>query len=85
MSKEDDKKRAETGPNSAGQSGDDQGLSQTAEADAESVDELVREGQSADAAAIEGVENAGDPAEVRVRQLRVDDVPEEYLQPDQDR
>jgi hypothetical protein len=34
----------DVGPNSAGQSGDDQGLRDTAEANSESVKELVDEG-----------------------------------------
>jgi len=69
-----------TGPNSAGQSGDTQGLSDVAEADSESVEELVEEGQSFEAEVIEGVEDAPDPdvAEVRTRQVPEDDVPEEY-------
>ena len=69
-----------TGPGSAGQSGDTQGLSNTAEADSESVEELVEEGQFFEAALIEGVEAAdeGDVAEVHTKQVPVDDVPLEY-------
>jgi len=72
------------GPNSAGQSGDTQGLSDVADADSESVEELLEEGQSFEAEAIGGVENAPDPdvAEVRTRQVREDDVPPEYLDRD---
>jgi hypothetical protein len=69
------------GPGSAGQSGDTQGLSDVAEADSESVLELVEEGQSFEAEVISGVEDAPDPdvAEVHTKQVREDDVPPEYL------
>jgi hypothetical protein len=72
------------GPGSGGQSGDTQGLSATAEAGGESVEELVQEGQFFEAEAIGGVEDAPDPdvAEVRVRQVPEDDVPAEYRTPD---
>jgi hypothetical protein len=74
----------ETGPDSAGQSGGDQGLPDTAEADSESVRELIDEGQSFEAGVIEGVEDAPDPdvAEVRTREVPEDDVPQEYLDED---
>ena len=70
------------GPNSAGQSGDTQGLSDVAEADSQSVEELVEDGQFFEAEVIDGIENARDPdvAEVRTKQVRVDDVPREYLE-----
>ena len=69
------------GPDSAGQSGDTQGLSDDAEADSESVMELLEEGQAFEAEAIGGVEDAADPdvAEVHTRQVPEDDVPSEYL------
>jgi hypothetical protein len=72
--------RNELGPNSAGQSGDLQGLSDVADADSESVKELVEEGNAFEADAVDGVENAKDPdvAEVTTRQVAEDDVPEEY-------
>jgi hypothetical protein len=72
------------GPGSAGQSGDDQGLSDVAEADSESVEELVEEGQSFEAEAISGVEDAPDPdvAEVHTKQVPEDDVPSEYQERD---
>ena len=72
--------RDELGPNSAGQSGDLQGLSDRADADSESVEELIEEGNYSEAAAIEGVEDAppADEAEVRTRQVKEDDVPPEY-------
>jgi len=50
------KSKRGTGPGSAGQSGDTQGLSDVAEAGAESVEELVEEGQFAEAALIESME-----------------------------
>jgi len=72
------------GPNSAGQSGDTQGLSELAGADSESVSELLEEGQSFEAEVISGIEDAPDPdvAEVRTKQVREDDVPSEYDNPD---
>jgi N utilization substance protein A len=75
----------ELGPNSAGQSGDLQGISDVADADSESVEELVEEGNAFEAAAVEGVENAKDPdvSEVTTRQVPEDDVPQEYLNDDE--
>ena len=72
------------GPASAGQSGDTQGLSDLAEAGSESVQELVEEGQSFEAEAISGVEEASedDVAEVHTKQVPEDDVPSEYLEKD---
>jgi hypothetical protein len=72
------------GPDSAGQSGDTQGLSDVAEAGSESVAELVEEGQSFEAEVIGGVEDAPDPdvAEVHTKQVPEDDVPSEYLERD---
>jgi hypothetical protein len=75
-------KESGLGPNSAGQSGDTQGLSDLAEADSESVLELIEEGQSFEAEVISGVENApdADVAEVHTKQVPEDDVPSEYLE-----
>ncbi len=72
------------GPGSGGQSGDTMGLPDTAEADSESVRELAEEGQSFEAGAVEGVEDApeAEVAEVHTRQVREDDVPAEYLNQD---
>ena len=69
------------GPGSAGQSGDTQGLSDVAEADSQSVLELVEGGQSFEAEVISGVEDAPDPdvAEVHTKQVPEDDVPSEYM------
>lgn len=65
---------------SAGQSGDTQGLSDVEEADSESVEELIEEGQATEAEVIEGVEDApdADVSEVRTREVPEDDIPEEY-------
>lgn len=74
-----------TGPDSAGQSGDLQGLSSLADADSESVEELAEEGQALEAGIIDGVEEDSDSEttpEVRVHQRSEDDVPEEYLDHD---
>ena len=72
------------GPDSGGQSGDTQGLSEEATADSESVSELLEEGSFFEAEVISGIENAPDPdvAEVHTRQVREDDVPDEYLEKD---
>jgi|SRR5579864_8166050 len=72
------------GPDSAGQSGDVQGLSEVAGADSESVEELAEEGQALEAEAISGVEDApdADVKEVHVHERSEDDVPEEYLDRD---
>ena len=67
-----------------GQSGDMQGISARVGADSESVAELLEEGQTLEAEAVAGVENAPDPdqGEVRTRQFPEDDVPEEYREQD---
>lgn len=72
------------GAASAGQSGDTQGLSRREFDDSESVEELLEEGQYAEAEAVSGVENApdADQGEVRTRQFPEDDVPEEYQNED---
>ncbi len=66
---------------SAGQSGDLQGLSGVEGADSESVDELVEEGNAFEADVVSGVERAGneDGKEVRTHEVPEDDVPGEYL------
>ncbi len=68
------------GEGSAGQSGDTQGISRTEDVDSESVEELLEEGQSLEAEAVSGVEDALDPdqGEVRTREVPEDDVPGEY-------
>ena len=75
-------------PESAGQSGDDQGLSSLPEADSESVAELVEEGQFYEAGIVSGVENAPAPDKkkrLKPREVTEDDVPLEYLDQDQER
>jgi hypothetical protein len=69
-------------PGAGGQSGDQQGLPTEAEADSESVAELVEEGQSFEADAVAAVENAPDPdvGEVKTKEVPEDDVPPEYLE-----
>jgi hypothetical protein len=69
-----------------GQAGDLQGVSGRAGIDSESVSELLEEGQTFEAEAVSGVENAADPdvSEVVTRQFPEDDVPEEYQDPDKD-
>jgi len=79
--------QSELGPDSAGQSGDLQGLSDDEVADSESVEELVEEGSAWEASAISGVEDDldkdGNPRELRTREVPEDDVPEEYLEDDE--
>lgn len=60
------------GPSAAGQSGDLQGLSNVADADSESVEQLVEEGQAIEADVIAGVEDApdADSSEIHTRQRR---------------
>jgi hypothetical protein len=71
------------GPESAGQSGDTQGLSDTPAAGNQSVEELAEEGQSFEAQIIAGVEDA-ETREGRVKPLEpvADDVPGEYQEKD---
>jgi outer membrane biosynthesis protein TonB len=73
------------GADSGGQSGDLQGLSDSAEADSESVDELLEEGNAFEAEVVEGVESApdADRGGVRTHEVPEDDVPDEYLDKDQ--
>jgi len=70
------------GPDSAGQSGDNEELSDVADADSESVDELVEEGQDFEAEVISGVEDAPDEEEVHTHEVPEDDVPAEYRDQD---
>jgi len=75
-----------TGPDSAGQAGDLQGISGAESASSESVEELLEEGQTFEAEAVAGVEDAPDADEggIRLKQVPVDDVPDEYLHKDQE-
>lgn len=72
------------GSEAGGQSGDTEGLSRAEQADSESVEELVEEGQAFEAGVVDGVENApdADRGPVRTREVPEDDVPEEYLEDD---
>ena len=54
---------AQGGPDSAGQSGDTQGLSQLADAGEESVEELADAGQDYEAGVLDGIEAAADHPE----------------------
>lgn len=74
-------RRRGLGPDSGGQSGDVQGLRGSALGDSESVEELIEDGQSYEAEAVAGVENAPDPdqGEIRTHEVPEDDVPSEYL------
>ena len=85
MRKSKKKRDDEVGPDSVGQSGDIQQVSDTADADSESVEELAEEGNAFEAGIVEGVENAKDPdqSEVRTHEVPEDDVPEEYLTDDE--
>ena len=62
-------------------SGDLQGLSRAEQADSESVEELVEEGNIFEAGAVAGVEESdnAEEKEVHTHELPEDDVPEEYL------
>ena len=57
-----------------------EGLSNVADADSESVEELTEEGQAFEAEVVSGVEDASDPdeAEVTTKEVPEDDVPPEY-------
>jgi hypothetical protein len=68
-------RKKEGGPNSAGQSGDMQGL------EGGRAEELLEEGQTLEAEILMAVEDApdADEGEVRTTQLPDDDVPSEYL------
>jgi len=80
MTQEKERKDNELGPDSAGQSGDNQQISDLAGADSESVAELAEEGNAFEAGIVYGVENASDPdvSEVVTHEIPEDDVPEEY-------
>ena len=67
---------------SSRQSGDLEGLSRTEQANAQSVEELVEEGNIVEAGAVAGVEEADDhdTKEVDTHEVPEDDVPGEYLE-----
>lgn len=60
----------QVGPDSAGQSGDTEGLPREADAADESVEELADTDQAYEAGIVEGVEEAGDQPERPVRTNR---------------
>lgn len=64
--------------------GDYTGVSPVEGADSESPRELLEEGNTLEAEAVSGVQNApnADRSEVRTREVPEDDVPPEYLDPD---
>lgn len=68
-------------PRGVARSADFRGLSRTEQADSESVDELVEEGNIFEAGAVAGVEEADnqDEREVHMHEVPEDDVPDEYL------
>jgi hypothetical protein len=68
------------GAETAGQSGDIEGLRKVARANSESVEELAEEGQSFEADVVAGVEEAEDAeeSEVVTHEVPEDDVPTEY-------
>jgi len=68
----------------ARQSIDFQGLSRAQQADSESVEELVEEGNVFEAGAVAGVQKADDEdtREVHTREVPENDVPDEYLDKD---
>ncbi|HKQ86148.1 MAG TPA: hypothetical protein VJS43_05180 [Candidatus Acidoferrales bacterium] len=63
---------------SAGQAGDVQGISNIAEADAESVEELLEDGQALEAEVVSGVEGAPDEREVPARGRLEDEMPHSF-------
>lgn len=69
----------QVGSDSAGQSGDTQGLSQVADAADESVEELADTDQAYEAGVVEGIEDAADhpgrPVRTREDRARSDDGP----------
>jgi hypothetical protein len=67
------------GSEAGGQSGDLQGISRRESADSESVEELLEEGQSLEAEAVSGVEDALDPdeSEVTTREVPEDEIASE--------
>jgi hypothetical protein len=73
--------RSRRGELSGRQSGDLQGLSRAEQADSESVDELLEEGNPFEADVVKGVEDAddADEREVHTREVPEDDVPDEYF------
>jgi hypothetical protein len=61
-----ERQSSQAGPDSGGQSGDTQGLSQIVDAADETVEELAGEGQDYEAGILNGVEDAADHPEKSV-------------------
>src|SRR5436853_7869276 len=78
--KKNERKPNELGSDSAWQSGDIQQIPNVADADSESVEELIEEGNGFEADAEYGVETAkdADVSEATMRQVPEDAVPGEY-------
>lgn len=76
--------RAAAGMVPPSRSEDFEGLSRDQQADSESVDELVEEGNVFEAGAVAGVQEADEAGEkeVHTHEVPEDDVPEEYLDKD---
>ena len=74
------KSDAETGAESAGQSGDLQGLPGNEDVENESVRELIEEGNYYEASVVDAVENTppADEGPLRPRRRKEDDLPPEY-------
>lgn len=70
------------GPDSAGQSGDTQGLYNSEDSESESVLELLEEGSAFEASVVNGIENArpADQGPVTTQEVEEEDVPAEYLE-----
>ena len=64
----------------AGQAGSLQGISDLPDADPESVEELLEEGNAFEAGIVKGVEDVpdADQGEIKTHEVPEDDVPEEY-------
>src|SRR5437016_14430029 len=75
--KKNERKPNELGPDSSGQSGDIQQIPNVADADSESAEELIEQGNACEADAVYGLENAtdADVSEFTRRRFRQDDVP----------
>lgn len=72
--------RTGLGEEAAGQSGDLQGLSRAEDSNAESVEELLEEGQAFEAEVISGVENAPDADE---EEIHTHERPEDEFPPEE--
>jgi hypothetical protein len=75
------RRKTQPGDESTRETGDAEGLSDSAESSSQSVAELLDEGQSFEASVLNGIENTpnADDGPVKTREVREDDVPAEYL------